>query len=189
MPKFYTPPEDHQSEYQSSPPSQSNDNPIQTLLEWKAPSRPFRKRDRSFYTTIIILIVLISLIAILASQILLVGVLFAIGFVVYALNFIAPDEITYKISTQGITIGDHFYHWQELDSFWITDKDEHKILSVLTHLRFPALLMIMLCNVDDQKVRNTCAKFLPFEEIAPKSMIDKWSDSLQKHFPLENPHR
>jgi len=166
---------------------QSQD-PVKTLITWKAPARPFRRKDRSFYTTAAILVILISLIALLAGEFILIGALFAFLFLVYVLNFIPPGELDYKISTQGITIGDHFYHFQELDSFWFSQKEGFKVLNVLTQLRFPGMLIIMLGEQDEEEVKKAVARYLPFHEIAPKSIIDKWSDSLQKHFPLENPH-
>lgn len=163
-------------------------NSVQTLLAWKTVSRPFRKKDRSYYTTVIILIALISLIAFLAGERLLIGVLLALLFLIYVLNFVNPEEIDYKLSTQGITIGDHFYHWWELDSFWFSEKDNFKILNVLTKIRFPGQLIIVLGDVPQEEVKRVCARFLPFHEIAPKSTLEKWSETLQKHFPLENPH-
>lgn len=164
-------------------------NPVKTLLFWKAVSRPFRKKDRSYYTTIIILITLVSLIALLAGEKLLIGVLLALLFLIYVLNFVSPEEVEYKLSTQGITIGEHFYHWYELDSFWFSEKDGFKILNVLTQLRFPGMLIIVIGNVSESDVKRVMARFLPFHEIAPKSQIEKWTESLQKHFPLENPHK
>lgn len=162
---------------------------VRTLLSWRAPTRPFRKKDRSYYTTVIILIVLISLIALLAGEKMLIGVLLSIGFVIYVLNFVPPEEVENRISTQGITIGDHFYHWQELDSFWFEEKEGHNVLSVLTNLRFPGMLIILLDGVDEEEVKRICVRFLPYHEIPPKTLMDKWTASLQKHFPLENPHR
>lgn len=164
-------------------------NSVYPLLSWKAPSRPFRKKDRSYYTTIVILIVLISLIALLAGEKLLIGVLLALLFLIYVLNFTPPEEIEYKISTQGITIKDHFYHWFELDSFWFSQKEGFKVLNCLTRFRFPGLLMLVLGDIKEEEVKRVCAKYLPFHEIAPKSTFEKWSESLQKHFPLENPQR
>jgi hypothetical protein len=164
-------------------------DPVRTLLSWHAPSRPYHKRDRSYYTTATILIILVSLIALIAGQFMLIGTLFAFLFLVYVLNFVTPERIEYKISTQGITIGDHFYHWQELDSFWFTTKDGYTMLHVVTLYRFPAQLILVLGDVPEDDIRNACARFIPFHEIAPKSQMDKWSESLQKHFPLETPHR
>lgn len=163
---------------------------LATLLSWKAVSRPHRRKDRSYYTTAAILVTLVSLIAFFAGQKLLIGVSLAFLFMFYVLNFVAPEEIEYKLSSQGITIDDHFYHWDELDSFWLSEKDGFPMLNVLTKFRFPAVIMLVLKDkASEEQVKQICARFLPFHEIAPKSMMDKWSDSLQKHFPLENPHK
>lgn len=165
-------------------------DPLKTYVSWKAVSRPFRKKNRSFYTTVALLLILISGIAFFAGEKMLIGVLLALGFLIYVLNFISPEEIEYKISSQGVTIGNHFYHWAQLDSFWFSEKDGFKILNVLTNLRFPGMLILVLReDTDQEEIKRACAKFLPFHEIPPKSMFDKWSESLQKHFPLENPNR
>lgn len=203
MPKFFkkdllTPPHllDDPAHHGQSPHPQDyfddpffNRNPIKELLTWKALSRPYRKKDRSYYTTVAILIILISIIAFMAGEKLLIGALLALGFVVYVLNFVQPEEVNYKLSTQGITIGEHFYHWNELDSFWVSKKDGYSILSVLTHLRFPKVLMLLYEPGLEEQIKKVCARYLPYQEIAPKGLFDKWSESLQKHFPLENPHK
>lgn len=164
-----------------------NDNLVKTLLSWRAPERPFRKKTKSYYTTVGILILLISLIALLAGEKLLIGALLAFAFVIYVINFVPPREVENRLSTQGVTTDDHFYHWQQLDSFWISDKDGHKVLSILTNMRFPGLLMLLLDRVEEMEVKRICARYLPFHEIAPKSLIDRWSEGLTKHFPLEKP--
>lgn len=163
-------------------------NSVSTLLSWKAASRPYRKKNRSFWTTAIILLALVILILFLSGQRLLIGVLFALAFLIYVLDHVPPDEIEYKLSTQGITIGDHFYHWQELDSFWFSKKDGYNMLNVLTRFRFPGLLIIVMGDTPEDEIKSVVARYLPFHEIAPKSMMEKWTESLQKHFPLENPH-
>lgn len=178
--------EESQVEQKSDP---EPDDVIKTHLSWKAPARPFRKKDRSYYTTIAILVILLILIALLAQEILLIGVLLALAFVAYVLGFVPPEDIEYKISTQGITIGDHFYFWLDLDSFWFSEKENQRILHVLTHLRFPGQLMLVLGDQDEEEVKKVVAKYLPYHEIAPKSLMDKWAESLQKHFPLENLQR
>lgn len=186
MPKFFEKNPDPNINSRQEPEA---DNLIKTYLTWKAPSRPFRKKDRSYYTTIAILVILLILIAILAQEILLIGVLLALAFVAYVLGFVPPEDVEYKISTQGITIGDHFYFWQDLDSFWFAEKEGQKILHILTHLRFPGQLMLVLGDQGEEDVKKVAAKYLPYHEIAPKSLMDKWAESLQKHFPLENPHK
>src|SRR3989344_4022109 len=159
---------------------------VKTLLEWEAPSRPFRKKDRSYYTTIAVLVILLVLIAFLLREFLLIGVLLALAFVSYVLAFVHPGNINYRISTQGITIGEDFYFWHFLDAFWFKSKDGSKILHIQTRLRFPAQLMLVLGGEDEEVVKKLVAKFLPYVEVPFKPWMEKWSESLQKHFPLEN---
>jgi len=163
---------------------------IKTLLEWEAPSRPFRKKDRSYYTTIIILAIFLVLVVFFwLKDFLLIGVILSFAFVAYVLAFVPPGMVNYKISTQGIIVGEDFYFWHFLDSFWFKEKDGVKVLHIQTHLRFPAQLMLVLGTEDEEKVKKIGARFLPFHEIPYKSWMEKWSESLQKHFPLENIHR
>ncbi len=183
-------------------PPESNDSPmneeftpkigeageVKTLLEWIAPSRPYRRKDRSYYTTIAVLVVLFILIAILIREFLLIGVLLSLAFVAYVLAFVPPDDIKYKISTQGVTIGDHFHFWHELESFWFKEKEGHQVLFVQTRIRFPGQLMLVLKDTNIEGIKKEVAKFLPFHEIPRETMMDRWSESLQKHFPLEKTH-
>src|SRR5687768_13306145 len=77
------PPHEHQaSEIDDSP------DPIRPLISWRAPARPFRQKDRTYYTTIAIIVVLLILIALLIQEFILVGVLLAIAFVAYVLGFV-----------------------------------------------------------------------------------------------------
>ncbi len=159
---------------------------VMTLLSWEAPSRPFRKKDRSYYTTIAVLVALLMLITFLMREFLLMGTLLALAFVSYVLAFVPPHDIKYRISTQGITIGEDFYFWHFLDAFWFKEKDKHRILIIQTRFRFPGQLMLVLGDQDEEKVKKIVARFLPFVEVPYKSWMEKWSESLQKHFPLEN---
>jgi hypothetical protein len=179
MPKFHK-----QDILSHEGPEEAELIPFKILLEWTAVSRPFRKKDFAYYRTAAILIILISLICILAGQILLVAVVLSFGFLVYSLKFISPEDVHYRITTQGITIGDHPYLWEDLQSFWFSAKEGHKILNVLTHFHLPALLIIVLPpNVDEEDVKDLCSRFITYHEIAPKNTFDKWTDTLQRIFP------
>jgi hypothetical protein len=189
MPRFYSPlnQKEHQEEEEEPlAPKISEAGEVRTLLTWEAPSRPFRKKNHSYYTTIAILVILLSLIAFLAQEFLLIGVILAISFVSYVLAFVPPGDITYKISSQGITIGDHFYFWHTMDSFWFKQKEGQKVVFIQTYLRFPGQLMLVLGDIDEEEVKKTIARFLPFHEIPRTTTLDRWAEGLQKHFPLEN---
>lgn len=164
---------------------------IKTLLSWDAPSRPFRKKDRSYYTTLAIIVILLVLLLFLVKEFLLIATLLSLAFVAYVLAFVPPHNINYRVSTQGVTIGEDFYFWHFLDAFWFTKKESSIILHIQTRLRFPTQLMMVLntSEADEEKVKKTVARFLPFVEVPRKTWLEKWSEGLQKHFPLENTHR
>lgn len=161
---------------------------IETLFSWEAPSRPFRKKDRSYYTYSALIVIVICLILFFARQFLLIGTVLSLTFVAYVLAFVPPHNIKYRISTQGIIIGEDFYFWHFLDSFWFKEKEKSKVLHIQTRLRFPAQLMLVLGGQNEEKVKKIVARFLPFVEVPYRSWMEKWSESLQKNFPLENPH-
>jgi hypothetical protein len=175
-------PEHAQISYQSSP---VKDNPLQTLLSWTAPSRPFRRKDRSYYTTIAIIVTLLILIALLIQEFILVGVLLAVTFVAYVLGFVPPEDIPYKLSTQGVTIDNHFYLWGELDSFWLNKKEDQTLVTITTKLKYPAQVSMVLTDENIDQVRQTMAKYLPFHEIPPRAFMDRWAEGLSRFFPLE----
>lgn len=164
-------------------------DPVRELYSWQAPARPHMSRGRSFYTTVATLIILLSCIALFFQEWLLIGAMIAFGFLVYVLNFVAPADIAYRLSTQGITIGEHFYHWEELDSFWFEKKGDQHLMYVLTRFRFPGMLIMVLGESNQDQAKRVAATYLPFREIPPKSQMDKWSEALQKYFPLENPNK
>lgn len=189
MPKFFVKQSSQEDPIKPHEPHEEEDesNPVRTFLEWTAPARPFRKKDRSYYVTIAVIVTLLILISLLAQEILLIGVILALSFVAYVLGFVPPEDVEYKISTQGIIIGSHFYFWGDLHSFWFSQKEGLSVLHILTHFRFPAQLMIVLNSNQEEETKKVVAKYLPFHEIPPKNLLDNWAEGLQKHFPLENP--
>ncbi len=163
------------------------EDPIKVYLHWTAAARPFRKKDHSYFKTLATIVTLLVLIALFAHEPLLAGAILAAAFVAYVLGFVAPEDVEYKISAQGITIGEHFYFWGELNSFWIGEKEGHKVANIFTNVSFPAQLIIPLGSQPEEEVKSILARYLPFHEIPPESFIDHWAKILQKHFPLENP--
>ncbi len=162
---------------------------VRMLLEWEAASRPFRKKDRSYYTTSAVIVILLCLILLLAREFLLIAVLLSLTFVAYVLAFVPPHPIKYRLSTQGITIGEDFYFWHLMDAFWFKVKEGHRMLIIQTRIRFPGQLMLVLNHDDEETVKKIVARFLPFIEVPHRSFMEKWSESLQKNFPLENVHK
>src|SRR3989344_2790499 len=74
---------------------------IKTLLNWRSPSRPFKKRSRDYFTTIAAIVFLIGVILLFIKEFLLIGVILALMFVSYVLATVPPEEVEHEISTEG----------------------------------------------------------------------------------------
>ncbi len=158
---------------------------IKTLFLWKSPSRPFKKRDRDYFTTIAAIVFLIGVILLFIKEFLLIGVLLAFMFVTYVLATVPPEEAEHKVTTEGIVSGGKSYLWTELRDFYFTERWGQKILNVNTKLKFPGRLLILLGSEDEKKIKEEIGKYLSYRETPILTWMDKAADWLSKKVPLE----
>ena len=158
---------------------------VKTLLAWTAPGRPFRKRTKQYYLTSLLITMLIEIILFLFSQYLLMIVVVSLLFVAFALATVPPSPFHYRISTEGITIEDHFFLWQELYDFYFRRREGLEVLHIRTHAFLPGELTITLGDVDKEHVKSVLLPHLPFREIIKSTFMEKSADWLTANFPLE----
>ncbi len=159
---------------------------VKTLLSWTAPGRPFRKKGRQFYLTSLLIMLLVEIILFLFSQYLLMLVVVSLVFVSFALATVPPRDFNYRISSEGITIEDHFFLWQELYDFYFKKKEGVEVLHVRTHSMIPGELIITLGTVDKEHVKSVLLPYLPYREIIKPSFMEKSADWLSRNFPLDS---
>ncbi|MBI4078800.1 MAG: hypothetical protein HY429_00685 [Candidatus Levybacteria bacterium] len=158
---------------------------VQTLLSWQAPGRPFRRRGKEYYISTLLIALLVEIILFLFSQYMLMVLVLSLVFVAFALVTVAPHNFQYKISTEGITIEDHFYLWQELYDFYFKHRDGADVLHIRTKALFPGELTITLGDVHREQIKPILLPFLPYRELVRKTFMEKSGDWLSKNFPLE----
>lgn len=159
--------------------------PAKELVSWKAQTRPFKKRDKEYFSTIAAIVFLIVVILLLIKEWLLIGVTIAITFFAYVLGTVPPQEAEYKITTKGLVIGKKTYFWTQLARFWFSKKWGSTILHLETLLPFPRQLQIVLKGVKKDKIKEILNKYLTNEK-PQKTTLDKASDWLKEKVPLEN---
>ncbi len=162
-------------------------NEVKTLLAWTAPGRPFRKRGKQYYLTALLITLLIEIILFLFSQYLLMLVVVSLVFVAFALNTVPPRNFHYRISTEGITIEDHFFLWQELYDFYFLKREGIDVLHIRTHAFIPGELTITLGDIDRGHIKSILLSYLPYREVVKPTFMEKSGDWLTRNFPLENP--
>lgn len=119
--------------------------PEETLAEWDAPARPFKKRNRQFFSTIIVIAILISLILFFAGQVLPVAVVISMVFLVYVTAVIPPQNVHYKLTNYGIYIEKEAFSWFSMGRFWFDDRAGVRVLEIELY-KFPGRLTFVLVN-------------------------------------------
>lgn len=153
------------------------------VYEWQALSRPFKKRDRQFFTVVTAIVFLISLILILAQQFLPVAVVIAGGFLYYVISSVHPEMITHRITTYGIRIEDQMYFWEELGRFWYTTRLGHRLVHIELG-RFPGRLTFLLGDTPEDGMTELLSVMLYNQQPEP-TIVDKATEWLQKALPLD----
>ncbi len=164
-------------------------NTVETILEWSAPGRPFRKRGKQYYLTSLLIMLLLEVILFLFSQYMLMLVVVSLVFVAFALNTIAPSNFKYRISSEGVTVEDHFFLWQELYDFYFKKKEGVDVAHIRTHSFIPGELTLTLGDIDREHIKSALLPYLPYREFVKPTFMDKSADWLTRNFPLEKENK
>lgn len=162
---------------------------VKTLLSWTAPGRPFKKRNKEFYLSSLLIMLLVETVLFLFSQYLLMLVVLSLVFLAFALATVPPHNFHYKISTEGIIVEDHFFLWQELYDFYFKKRHDMDILHIRTHALLPGELTLTLGDVGKEHIKTILLPYLPFREFVKPTFMEKAGDWLAKNVPLERQHK
>ncbi len=160
-------------------------NDVRTLLSWKAPGRPWRKKGREFYMSTFLIFFFIEVIVFLFAQYQLMLAVAAITFLSVVLAMVPPKDFHYRISTEGVKIEDHFYIWGELYDFYFKRIDRVDTLIIRTEALIPGELKLTLGDIGKDHARQVLINFLPYREVVKQSLMEKSGDWLSKNFPLD----
>ncbi len=157
--------------------------PEEKLLEWIAPSRPFRKPKRSFFVNVTVIGILIALILFFANQFIVVAVVFAVVFLVYVLYSIPPGDVLHSLTTYGIRYEAQLYYWEELGRFWITQSKGQNILNIEVG-RFPNRLSMLLGEIPPEDMIMILSEVLLHERPA-LTQVETWAEWMKQKVPLD----
>ena len=169
----------------SPDPSESYPGEVKTLLSWTSREDLFRKRGKQYYLTSLLIMLLVEVILFLFSQYLLMLVVASLVFVAFALNTVPPHNFHYRISTEGVTIEDHFFLWQELYDFYFRKIEGIEVLHIRTHSFIPGELTLTLGDIDKEHVKRVLLPFLPYREVIKSTLWKNQATGFPKIFLLK----
>lgn len=157
--------------------------PEEEILSWTAPNRPFKPRSRRFFTTVVVIGLLVSLILFFAGQVLPVAVVFSIIFMVYMLSVVPPNQVGIRITTYGIHLDSELFMWEEMGRFWFDTKFGQKMV-VLETMRFPGRIMLLLNDQPEDLIETILSEVL-LKERPPLTQFEKMGQWLEDRIPLD----
>ncbi|MDQ5951292.1 MAG: hypothetical protein QG639_569 [Patescibacteria group bacterium] len=157
--------------------------PEEILFEWEALSRPFKARNRQYFTTIGLIAALVALILLFAGQMFSVAVIAAVIFVIYVLNTTPPGMVNHKLTTYGIRVENNLYYWEEMGRFWFTEKFGQHILNIEI-ARFPNRLTLLLGDVNKDDMQLVLSEVL-LNQQPPPTAYEKAAAWLQEKLPID----
>lgn len=153
------------------------------LFEWEALERPYQRKDREFWTTVLSILGLVCLILFFVKEWFLIAALIALVFLYYVLTTVPPQKAKYKITTKGVYLApSQRIDWDFFRRFWFDQKWGHQLLNFETWLNFPRVISFVIPESEEKKIAQIVEKYLP-QEKSPPNFLDKFSSWLTKKFP------
>jgi hypothetical protein len=151
------------------------------LFTWTAPARPFKRRDKQFYTTVFAIAGIVSLVLFLAEGIMPVILIVALVFLFYVLSTVPPENIEYKVTTKGVRVAGKLTEWQALIRFWFGKRAESEILIFETFL-IPGRIEIVINPEIKDGLKKEISAYIPYEEI-PATGLDRVTNWVAQKLP------
>jgi hypothetical protein len=155
--------------------------PEKTLFSWTAAARPFKKRDRDFWITIIAIVAISGLILFLVEGFMPVILIISIVFLFYILNTVEPENIEYKITNKGVKVAEKMNNWDTLNRFWFTKRFNSDLL-VFESYTLGGRLELVINSKDKGSIKKELSKYLVEEEVSP-SGFDKATNWFSQKLP------
>lgn len=158
--------------------------PERVLFSWNNSSRPFKKRDREFWITILAIAGIFGTLLFVIEGAMPVILIISLIFLYFVLSTVEPEQVEYSITTKGVKIADKTTGWDFLIKYWFTEKLGSELL-IFEMAIFPERLELVINPKDKEKIKKELNKYV-FEEEAPPSTLDKIANWFARRLPGGN---
>lgn len=121
------------------------------LFEWESNDRPTLTVSGKQKSVLTSLLVLFGLYFWWIGQPILTLLAAAVFFIIFVFISLPPQRMKHAIEKIGMRSGDVSYMWDDMKSFWMTEKDGVVMLYVDMRLNFPARLVMIVETYDEAK--------------------------------------
>lgn len=154
-----------------------------SLFEWEAYERPQKKWSKEFYSSVIVMAFLASIIFYFIEGIMPVLVIWAMVFMLWAMSRTEPRIEKYSLTTWGLKTKERLYRYEEMNNFWFESKWGGRLLRI-NLIGAPWHIVIVINHENEDKIKKIMVQEIVFQE--PQiTMIDRMVKWLGEKIPLE----
>ena len=153
------------------------------VYKWKALERPFKQRGSDFYSTIVVLALLISVIMFFIDGWQTALLVWAVVFMIWAIYKTPPMTTEHEITTRGIRTDGRLYPWGTMVFYWMEERWGCKLFRSALR-QAPGQLILVLTEKAEEMIEKAIRGQVQKEKPKP-NWIDKTVAWFGKRIPLD----
>jgi positive regulator of sigma E activity len=162
----------HVGEYLESPHDMMLERGNSVLLHWQGPEYEHYPKEKLWYAVATLILSAIIIYALVSNSPIMAITFVLIGVVGYVQLEKFPRVLDFKVTIDGMIVGNELYKFNSIKSFWIFYEPPHtKILSLHTDAFLTPYIHIPVHQIDPVKLREVLLDFVPEVE-QEQSFID-----------------
>lgn len=162
---------------------ETNDLTEKAILEWESYERPHKVWTKEFYSSIIVIAFLVSVILFFIEGVMPVFVVWALVFMMWAMGRTEPKKTKNVLTTWGIRSESKIYSFERMNNFWIETKWGTRLLRI--NLKDVPWHIVTVINSEiEGPLQAEMAKLVPYME-PEKTGMDRLIKWLGEKIPLE----
>ncbi len=153
------------------------------LLEFEAYERPHKVWTREFYSSVIVIAFLVSVILYFIEGLMPVVVIWTLVFMLWAMAKTEPRLIKTTLTSFGLKSGDKTYRYEEMDSFWFETKWGSRLLRINLAV-VPWHIVTVIDPKKEDEIRKIIGERVLYQEPAT-TWLDRAMKWISEKMPLE----
>ena len=166
-------------------PAVIRNEPERDLVTWSAPARPFKRRDREFYVTLIAIAGVVGLILFLVEGFMPVILIVSLVFLFYVMSTVEPENVEYKITNRGIKVAGRRNDWANMVRYWFSRRFDNELL-IIESTTLPGRIEFVVAPEVKEEINKALSRYLTEEE-APPSYLDRAPNWFAAKLPGNRP--
>ncbi|MBU1730396.1 hypothetical protein KJ557_02480 [Patescibacteria group bacterium] len=146
-------------------------------ISWEAPEYLYREKSSDWFWSVGIIAFAGVVSAYMFGNVLLAILILLCGFTLALFGAKKPRVISFSISRKGVRVESILYPFQNLESFWILEKEHENILLLKSHKMLTQQIVVPLGDTDPDQVQMFLEDFIPGEE-ENESLAERIMDRL-----------